>query len=131
MIDFINEPWAHLKYSEEEYIDMLRKATPGTEYYVNEFKYHLNRLPRKYFVQMYNKYTDANIPLNNSKIHFISKVLSLIKPDCKLFHAIKVFEWNGVEHKEYLTHENFIKLQKKYSKEDLLFRGMYVLLRKN
>ncbi len=56
MTDYVKEPWAHLIYSEEEYIKMLRDATPGTEYFVNEFKYGLNKLPRKFYLDLFDKY---------------------------------------------------------------------------
>ena len=39
-------------------------------------------------------------------------------------------EWSGVVNASHLKHKNFMNLQEKYSKEDLLFQGMYILLRK-
>ncbi len=126
MTEFVKEPWAHLIYSEEEYIKLLRDATPGTEYYVNEFKYGLNKLPRKFYLDLFNKY---NSPNNGEKFTNIVKKL-FNKNYCK-FSIIETEEWKGVGDEKNLLHENFEKLKKRYSSEDLLFRGMNLVLRKN
>lgn len=125
MINYIKEPWAHLMYNEEEYIKMLRDAIPDTEYFVNEFRYGLNKLPRKFYLDLFNKYNSDNS--SKKSINVIKKLLN--KNYCK-FSIVEIEEWNGVGDEKYLLHENFEKLKKRYSTEDLLFRGMNIVLKK-
>lgn len=110
MADFIPEPWAHLKYSEQDFKLKLRAAAPGTEYWVQEYQNGLNRRNKAYFKSLFDKYSG----------HFWSK-----------FKALKKEYWSGVVDELHLEHENFKNLQDKYSREDLLFLGMYLLLKKN
>ena len=110
MVEFISEPWAHLKYSDEEYITMLRAATPGTEYWVQEYQKGLNRHTRAYFYNLFEE----------SRGHWWSPK----------FKIIERRNWVGVVNTSHLQHNNFIDLQKKYPTEDLLFQGMYILLKK-
>jgi ubiquinone/menaquinone biosynthesis C-methylase UbiE len=116
MADFISEPWAHLKYSEPDYISKLRAAVPGTEYWVQEYQKGLNRRTRKYFHNLFEKYNS----------NWINRLTGAPR-----FKTLVRHEWMGVTNENHLTHKNFIELQKKYAKEDLLFQGMYVLLEKN
>jgi ubiquinone/menaquinone biosynthesis C-methylase UbiE len=132
MIDFISEPWAHLRHNEEDYIRKLREVSGGNEYFVNEFKYGLNRLPKRYFKALFDKYSvDSNNQKNKLPITLFMKVKShLPKKRYTAFQILELHEWNGVEDNAYIQHENFKYLQEKYSTEDLLFRGMYILLKK-
>lgn len=132
MIDFISEPWAHLRYNEEDYIRKLREESGGNEYFVNEFKHGLNRLSKGYFKDLFDKYSvDSNNEKNKLPMSLSMKVKSrLSKKDIPRFKILELHEWNGVEDNAHLQHENFKYLQKKYSTEDLLFRGMYILLKK-
>jgi ubiquinone/menaquinone biosynthesis C-methylase UbiE len=124
MIDFVKEPWAHLADSEEEYIEKLRNATAGTEYWVNEYKYALNRLPRKYYYELLERHTVA-------RKSFVRKWLGkVLRKGGKCFEVLERRDWYGVQEEAYLEHENFKQLQGIYLREDLLFRGMYLLLRK-
>lgn len=107
MTNFVTEPWAHLIYSEEEYIEMLRAATPGTEYYVNEFKYGLNKLPRKYYLDLFNKYNS-----DSSSKKLINLVRKLFNKDCCKFSIVETEQWNGVGDEKYILHENFEKVKK-------------------
>lgn len=116
MAEFISEPWAHLKYSELEYISKLRDKTPGTEYWVLEFKNGLNRLNREYFYDLFKEYSNESLK---------SRITRKAK-----FKILEQKEWIGVTKESHLLHENFVELQKRYSKEDLLFQGMYLLLKK-
>jgi ubiquinone/menaquinone biosynthesis C-methylase UbiE len=124
MIDFVKEPWAHLAHSEEEYIEKLRNATAGTEYWVNQYQHAMNRLPRKYYYELFERHTVG-------REFFIWRwVGGLLPKGRKWFEVLERYEWHGVQDEAYLEHENFKKLQGIYSREDLLFRGMYLLLRK-
>ncbi|WP_174591661.1 class I SAM-dependent methyltransferase [Methanocella conradii] len=106
MFDFINEPWGHLIHSEEEYIRMLEDTnTPPA--IISDFMHGLNRLPRKYFIELFDEV------IKNGK-----------------FDKIESYEWSGVTNSSHLEHPNFKYLCNKYPKEDLLFRGMNVLFRK-
>jgi ubiquinone/menaquinone biosynthesis C-methylase UbiE len=115
MAEFISEPWAHLVYSEEEYISKLRATTPGTEYWVQEYQKGLNRRTRSYFYDLFKRY-------KNNWLNW-----SMRSPR---FEILIRQEWSGVANESNLTHKNFTDLQKKYSRKDLLFQGMYVLLKK-
>jgi len=125
MTEFVTEPWAHLIYSEEEYIEMLRAATPGTEYYVNEFKYGINKLPRKYYLDLFDKYNSEN---GGKKI--IDIIKRKLNNNYYKFQIIETEIWEGVGDEKYLLHENFEKVKEKYGIEDLLFRGMNIVLKK-
>lgn len=116
MAEFIPEPWAHLKYSELEYVSKLKAVTPETDYWVLEFTNGLNRLNREYFYNLFKKYSNRSI-------------ISRINKNPK-FKILEQDEWNGVTKESHLLHDNFMELQKKYSKEDLLFQGMYLILKK-
>jgi ubiquinone/menaquinone biosynthesis C-methylase UbiE len=117
MAQFVPEPWAHLKYSEEEYISKLRLATPGTEYWVREFKSALNRKTRKYFIELFEKYTSR------------SSIGRIFHKPC--FKILEQQVWQGVENPSHLDHQNFEFLKQKYPTEELLFQGMYLVLQKN
>jgi len=108
MFDFVPEPWAHLVYSKEEYIQKLREAN-CPEDAINDFISGLNRKRRKYFIQLFELVTDITL---------------------KVFEKKASLEWSGLTNPDYKDHENFKTLQKIYPKEDLLFRGMNILLKK-
>lgn len=116
MADFISEPWAHLKYSDQEYISKLRAATPGTEYWIQEYQKGLNRRTRIYFYNLFKRYNS----------NWLNRLLGAPR-----FKTLVKHEWIGVTNESHLTHKNLIELQKKYAKEDLLFQGMYILLEKD
>lgn len=80
------------------YLDKLRTATPDTEYFTNEFINGLNKLPALYFRSLFNN--------TNMKI-------------------LKKTEWVGTDHP---MHKNFDLLKKTVMEEELLFRGMCILL---
>jgi ubiquinone/menaquinone biosynthesis C-methylase UbiE len=122
MINYVKEPWAHLMCNEEEYIEMLRDATPGTEYFVDEFKYGLNKLPRKFYLDLFNKY-------NNGK-KYVNLIKNLFNKNYGKYSIVETEEWKGVGDEKYLSHDNFKKLKRRFSTEDLLFRGMNIVLRK-
>ncbi len=109
MIDFISEPWAHLRYTEDEYIHILRDASGGNEYFVNEFKHGLNKLPKKYFKDLFDKYGDIDNGKNKLITNLIVKAkLHLPGTDIPRFKILELHEWNGVENNSYLQHENFL-----------------------
>jgi ubiquinone/menaquinone biosynthesis C-methylase UbiE len=108
MFDFVPEPWGHLICSKDEYIQKLRLANCPEEM-INDFKSGLNRKRRNYFIKLFALLTDKKL---------------------KVFEKKVSYEWSGVINPEHLHHKNFLDLQKIYSKEDLLFRGMNVLLKK-
>jgi ubiquinone/menaquinone biosynthesis C-methylase UbiE len=115
MAEFIPEPWAHLVYSEEDYLIKLRVATPGTEYWVQEYQKGLNRKTRSYFFDLFKRYRN----------NWVNRLM--LSPR---FDILVKQEWSGVVNGSHLNHKNFINLQEKYSREDLLFQGMYILLSK-
>jgi ubiquinone/menaquinone biosynthesis C-methylase UbiE len=115
MAEHVPEPWAHLIYSEDEYISKLRTATPGTEYWVQEYQNGLNRKTRSYFLKLFKQF-------DNNWLNRLS--------GSSRFEIMVKQEWSGVVFDSHLNHKNFVNLQKKYPKEDLLFQGMYILLKK-
>jgi len=108
MSDFLPEPWGHLVYPEEEYVEKLRCVNCPEEM-IHDFRWGLNRKKMSYFIKLFGIFTDKNL---------------------KVFEKVASFEWSGVSHPSHMTHENFRELQKIYSKKDLLFRGMNILMRK-
>ncbi|WP_342679605.1 class I SAM-dependent methyltransferase [Methanofollis sp. UBA420] len=108
MFDFIALPWEHLLRSQEQYESMLQEADcpPAV---LSDFKYGLNRRNKEYFFTLFDKYTD---------------------PNHGLFEKIVSYTWSGVVNKSHLEHPNYLRAQKYYPKEDLLFRGMNILLKK-
>jgi len=108
MFDFFPEPWGHLVYSEEEYIQNLRYANCPAEM-IQDFRSGLNRKGRGYFMKLFTIFTDKKL---------------------QIFEKKALYEWSGITKPEHLKHNNFESLQKFYSKEDLLFRGMNILLKK-
>lgn len=108
MFDFVPEPWGHLMHSHGEYISMLIKAgTP--EAIICDFKYGLNRRSKDYFINLFRDVTDNEI---------------------KLFEKVVSYTWSGVVKENHKKHKNFNILSDRYSEEDLLFRGMNILLKK-
>ena len=108
MFDFIPEPWGHLMCSKDEYISkLIRAGTP--EAIINDFNYGLNRRSKKYFINLFEEVTRKN---------------------ARLFEKIVSYSWSGVTNEAHKTHPNFHTLKNKYSEEDLLFRGMNILLKK-
>lgn len=116
MAQFIQEPWAHLIYNEDEYIRKLSLATSGDEYWVDEFKNALNRKSKKYFIELFDKYTFSN---------WLQYIIHRSHFETLIRH-----EWIGVDKIVHLDHPNFKILKDIYSEDELLFRGMYLLLRK-
>jgi ubiquinone/menaquinone biosynthesis C-methylase UbiE len=108
MFDFVPEPWGHLVCSNEEYVRKLQLANCPEEM-VNDFKSGLNRKRKNYFIKLFTLLTDEKR---------------------KVFEKKVFYEWSGVVNPEHLNHKNFEFLQKKYPREDLLFRGMCFLLKK-
>ena len=80
------------------YLNKLRTASPDTEYFTNEFIKGLNKLPASYFKHLFN---DTNMKI------------------------LKKQEWIGTD---YPRHQNFDLLKKTVPEEELLFRGMCILL---
>jgi ubiquinone/menaquinone biosynthesis C-methylase UbiE len=80
------------------YLDKLRAATSSTEYFTNELINGLNKLPASYFINLFN----------NTNMKILKKV-----------------EWRGTD---YPRHPNFDLLKKAVPEEELLFRGMCILL---
>lgn len=108
MYDFIPEPWGHLLYSTDEYVNILYESG-CPENIVNDFKYGLNRKPIGFFRNLFEKHCTL---------------------ESQCFNMINTNSWSGVCDESHLSHDNFIELQKRYSKDDLLFRGMNILLQK-
>ena len=108
MFDFIPEPWGHLVHSEDEFVQKLRHANCSEEI-IKDFKSGLNRKRKSYFIKLFKIFTDEKLPL---------------------FEKILSNEWSGCINETQMNHKNFEDLQKVYPKEDLLFRGMNILLKK-
>jgi ubiquinone/menaquinone biosynthesis C-methylase UbiE len=108
MFDFFPEPWGHLVYSEDEYIQKIRSAHCPEEM-IQDFRSGLNKKRRRYFIKLFSIFTDDKL---------------------QIFEKKASYEWSGVSNPEFMKHNNFERLQKIYLKEDLLFRGMNILLKK-
>lgn len=106
MFDFVNEPWGHLVHEEEEYVDMLQKANTPQDI-INDYRFGINKKPKKYYEDLFKEVTKN-----------------------RMFKEICSYNWSGVVSKEHLSHNNYVKLRKIYDKEDLLFRGMNILIKK-
>ena len=106
MIDFVNEPWGHLVHEEKEYLEMLKKADTPQDI-INDFIYGINKKPKKYYYDLFK---------------------TVVKNG--MFEKICSYSWSGVASDDNLSHNNYIELCKTYSKEDLLFRGMNILIKK-
>jgi ubiquinone/menaquinone biosynthesis C-methylase UbiE len=137
MSSFINEPWAHLVYSEDEFLQQLIDITGGNSFWGDEFKFGLNKLSKQYYINLFSKYCKnfnelSNIISNSSAIGNINNRYSNENLyENFLFSALEYHEWIGVEDENSLNHRNFKILQTKFSKEELLFRGAYMVLQKN
>jgi len=118
MSDFIPEPWAHLIYNEEEYLKKLKLETPGTDYWVNEFKNSLNRKTYKYFKELFSEFSCKGRT---------DKMLHFWKP---CFKILVQHEWRGTHNPNSKSHTNFEILRNLYSEDELLFLGMYLLMKK-
>jgi ubiquinone/menaquinone biosynthesis C-methylase UbiE len=108
MFDFIPEPWGHLIYSTDDYVKKLKAEGCPLEM-INDFIYGLNRFKKKYFLTIFRITTEGEL---------------------KLFEKMESYEWAGVVKQEHLSHKNFQVLRKIYSQEDLLSRGMNILIQK-
>ena len=108
MFDFFPEPWGHLVYSEDEYIQKIRSAHCPEEM-IQDFRSGLNKKRRRYFIKLFSIFTDEKLQIFEKKVSY---------------------EWSGVSNPGFMKHNNFERLQKVYPKEDLLFRGMNILLQK-
>lgn len=108
MFDFVPEPWGHLVECQNEYIQKLQNANCPKDI-ITDFESGLNRKRKRYFIKLFELFTDEDI---------------------KLFEKKVSYEWSGVINPEHLTHKNFQDLQKIYPKDDLLFRGMNILFKK-
>jgi ubiquinone/menaquinone biosynthesis C-methylase UbiE len=107
MFDFVNEPWEHLVHEEKEYLKMLRKAGTPQDI-IDDFIFGINKKPKKYYDDLFE---------------------TIVKNG--MFKKICSYSWSGVFSDEHLSHKNFTKLLETYAKEDLLFRGMNILIKKN
>jgi len=108
MFDYIPEPWGHLVCSNEDYAAKLKNAgTPPSQ--INDFLYGMNRKPKDYFINMFN---------------------SIVKDE--YFEKLVYNTWSGLLSESHREHPNYYRLlnTNKYSEEDLLFRGLNILLRK-
>ena len=101
----VQEPWAHLILTDEEFI---QKMTFGgaTQFEINEYKHALNRKRLNYYLKFFDKI------IQGGKV----KVL---------YHD----KWSGVVHEQHRKHSNLkYLLSKGFSEEELLMRGLrYVL----
>jgi ubiquinone/menaquinone biosynthesis C-methylase UbiE len=108
MYDFVPEPWGHLMYSNEVYNSKLKNAG-APEAIISDFNHGLNRKTKDYFLNLFKE-------TSNDKMRIFEKVIS--------------YTWSGVVNENHKKHKNFNILKCNYPKEDLLFRGMNILLRK-
>lgn len=108
MFDFVPEPWGHLVYAEDEYIEKLRQAGCPSDI-VSDFRVGLNKRKKDYFLSLFRLTTEG---------------------ETQLFKKIESYTWSGAVNPEHLSHENYRKLIRVYSREDLLFRGMNIFLQK-
>lgn len=107
MFDYINEPWGHLIYEEEEYLELLKNANTPQDV-INDFIFGINKKPKKYYYELFR---------------------SVVKNG--MFEKKYSRSWSGVVSNEHLSHNNYLKLREIHDEKDLLFRGMNILLKKN
>ncbi len=93
-------------YAEDEYIEKLRQAGCSPEI-VNDFRIGLNRRKKDYFLSLFRLTTEGEL---------------------QLFKKLESYTWSGVVDPKHLSHRNYLKLKRVYSREDLLFRGMNIFL---
>lgn len=103
MSQFVKEPWAHLLYTQKDYVETMR-SNGAFDSDVNDFLFGINRYTLKEFRKIFS---DAE---SNLGIEIIVKN-----------------EWSGVEHESHSKHPNIDILKEKYDMADLLTRGMNVL----
>ncbi|MCL4479028.1 MAG: glycosyltransferase [Deltaproteobacteria bacterium] len=104
----VQEPWAHLMVTDEEFI---QKMTLGgaTQFEINEYKHALNRKRLNYYLKFFDK------TIKGGKV----KVL---------YHD----KWSGVVNEQHMKHGNLRQLLSKgFSEEELLTRGLRYVLQIN
>ena len=101
----VPEPWAHLVYSEDEFLGRMRDAG-AEEWEMWEFSHAMNRKRPDYFWSLFEKIQNADI-----------------------VHQTTPEQWSGVVDNQHLNHPFFeVSQTKGYSKEELLVRGMRLLI---
>ena len=99
-------PWDHLLTTDGEFGMKIIEAG-GSAGEVNEYRHAMNRRRLCYYRDMFAKFRARG-------------------------NTVSEMEWSGCTHPENVHHANFIRCQAEgYSKEELLFRGMYKLIKKN
>jgi len=104
---YVPEPWAHLVLDEAQFVARMRGAG-AEDWEVNDFHLWLNR----HRLGVYQRLFGVS-----------AKELGL--------NVLAQQSWSGVVDDANLLHENWELALKTYSREELLTRGMYVLMRKN
>ncbi len=102
----VPEPWAHLILDEAQFIARMREAG-AEDWEVNDFRWGMNRV---------------RLPAYERLFRVGAKEMGL---EVRLSRS-----WSGVTDEKNLEHPNFAMASKTYSRDELLTRGMMVLLQK-
>ena len=102
----VPEPWAHLVLDDAQFVVRMREAG-AEDWEVDHFRWAMNR----HRLATYE--------------HLFSVGATGMGLEVKLRRA-----WSGVVHDSHLQHPNFALASKTYSRDELLTRGMVVLVRK-
>ena len=101
----VPEPWAHLVYSDEEYISRM-KAHGASDDEVCEYGSAMNRKRLDYYERLFRESEKKGL--------------------CQIIYETS---WSGLSDQEHKTHPLFARcLQKGFSENELLFRGARFLL---
>jgi ubiquinone/menaquinone biosynthesis C-methylase UbiE len=103
----VADPWAHLVLSDAEFVSKMRDAG-AEDWEVGEFRGAMNRVRLGAYERLFRVIT------------------SEIGLDLMLFRS-----WSGVVTESHLGHVNFAAALRTYTHEELMTRGMAVLLRKH
>jgi hypothetical protein len=104
----VPEPWAHLIYSEKEYINKM-KTHGAADGETREFIHAMNRRRFAYYQDIFNQ-----------------------KGPDREFDIVHCDTWSGVTDTKHTEHDFFLEcIRRNYSQEELLLRGMRYLLRVN
>ena len=102
----VPEPWAHLVLDEAQFVARMREAG-AEDWEVNDFRWSMNRQRLGVYQRLFGvRATDLGLDVLAQQ------------------------SWSGVVDDAHLSHENWALALKTYSREELLTRGMYVLMRK-
>jgi SAM-dependent methyltransferase len=102
----VPEPWAHLVLDDARFVARMREAG-AEDWEVADFLHAMNR----------------------HRLPVYERLFDVQAAELGLDVAIRR-SWDGAVHPSHLDHPNFAQAQRTYSRDELLTRGMHVVLRK-